>query len=258
MIPAAAELKGGCSVESNARIRVLLCSQQPFVVRGFVAVLRSRPEFKLVACCESLSAAGDRLKSTGPAIVLLHMTARLDLSELRALKSADSRAQIVLWGDGLAGEFAFQAMQLGVRGILPGTATIDCVLGSLQNIQRGVLCFEKDLVDSVLLQKRVTLTERQGQIVSLVAQGFKNKEIAWSLGITEGTVKVYLFKLFKKLGVSDRLDMALYGQRNLFGGQLELEKFREARRHTRRVAEPFGPRSLPPQFAERVKLQTLN
>jgi DNA-binding NarL/FixJ family response regulator len=245
-------------VESNARIKILLCSQQPFVVQGFVTVLRSRPEFKLVSCCESLSEIHDRLKSAQPAIVLLHLTARINLSELQALKSVDSRAQIVLWGDGLAGEFAFQAMQLGVRGILPSTVTIDCLLGSLQNIHKGVLCFEKELVDSVLMQKRVALTERQGQIVSLVAQGLKNKEIAWSLGITEGTVKVYLFKLFKKLGVSDRLDMALYGQRNLFGGQLELEKFREARRHTRRVVDPFGPRSLPPQFGERARLQALN
>ena len=109
-----------------------------------------------------------------------------------------------------------------------------------------------------MLQKRVALTERQGQIVSLVAQGFKNKEIAWSLGLTEGTVKVYLYKLFRKLGVSDRLDMALYGQKNLFGGHLELEKFREARRPNHRVVEPFGPRSLPPQFGERAGLQAFN
>lgn len=235
-------------MEVKAKIPILLCSQQPFVVRGFAAVLRSRADFKLVACCESLLEARDRLKSTKAAIVLIHLTTRVNLSELRALRSVDGRLQIVLWGDGLGGEFAFQAMQLGVRGILPGTATIDCLLSSLHNVHTGVLCFEKDLMENALLQKRVALTERQGQIVSLVAQGLKNKEIAWSLGITEGTVKVYLYKLFKKLGVSDRLDMALYGQTNLFAGQLELDKFREARWPTRTTVEPFGPRSLPLQF----------
>jgi len=172
--------------------------------------------------------------------------AHISLSDLRELRLAEDRAQIVLWGDGLAGEFAFQAMQLGVRGILPGAATIDCLLGSLENIQRGVLCFDKQLVESVLHQKRVALTGRQGQIVSLVSQGYKNKEIAWSLGITEGTVKVYLYKLFKKLGMNDRLEMALYGQKNLFGGQAELVKVRETGPQARRrVVLPFGPRSLP-------------
>jgi hypothetical protein len=62
----------------------------------------------------------------------------------------------------------------------------------------------------------------------LVAQGLKNKEIAFSLGITEGTVKVYLYKLFQKLGMNDRLDMALYGRKNLFSGQLGLERTRAA------------------------------
>lgn len=238
-----------CGPTPVVKIPILLCSQQPFVVRGFVAVLRNRPDFKLVASCESLAEARERLKSSQAEILLLHLTSRINLSELRSLKAADNRTQIVLWGEGLGGEFAFQAMQMGVRGILPGSAGIDCLLASLQNIHRGVLCFEKDLVENVLAQKRVALTERQGQIVSLVAQGMKNKEIAWSLGITEGTVKVYLYKLFRKLGVSDRLDMALYGQKNLFGGQFEPDKFREARWPTRGVVEPFGPRSLPLKYS---------
>jgi len=48
------------------------------------------------------------------------------------------------------------------------------------------------------------------------------------MGITEGTVKVYLYKLFQKLGMNDRLDMALYGRKNLFSGQLGLERTRDA------------------------------
>ena len=247
VIPAPAPRKTGCGVEPDTKIRILLCSQQPFVVQGFVAVLRSRPEFKLVACCESFPEIHNHLKSPQPTILLVHLTARMDLSELSAIKSAGSRTDVVLWGDGLAGEFAFQAMQLGVRGILPSTATIDCLLASLQNVSRGVLCFERELVDSVLLQKRVALTERQGQIVSLVSRGFKNKDIAWSLGITEGTVKVYLYKLFKKLGLNDRLDMALYGLQNLYGGQTAVDRVPMQPRRIR-AQEPFGPRSLPPRL----------
>jgi DNA-binding CsgD family transcriptional regulator len=96
----------------------------------------------------------------------------------------------------------------------------------------------------VLSQQQVALTPRQGQIVALVAQGLKNKEIAFSLGITEGTVKVYLYKLFKKLGINDRLDMALYGRKNLFGGQTGLERRRDAPPPGQFAGRPVVPQSL--------------
>jgi DNA-binding NarL/FixJ family response regulator len=136
-------------------------------------------------------------------------------------------------------------MQLGVRGILPGRTSIDGLLAAIENVHCGMLCFERELMDSLLAQTRVTLTRRQGQIVSLVSQGFKNKEIATAMGITEGTVKVYLYKLFRKLGLNDRLDMALYGLKNLFVSQAD-------------APDPFGPRSLPPQVRDRTNLHVLN
>jgi DNA-binding CsgD family transcriptional regulator len=63
------------------------------------------------------------------------------------------------------------------------------------------------------------LTRREGQLVTLLPQGLKNKELAYALGITEGTVKVYLSKLFKKLGVNDRFELALYALKNVVSGQ---------------------------------------
>jgi DNA-binding NarL/FixJ family response regulator len=215
------------------------------VGRGLADVLRDRPEFRLLDCCDSLPAALAWVKAAQPALVLVYLNSRISLSEVRALRSAGDRPQIVLWGEGLTGEFAFQAMQLGVRGILASTISIDDLLSALGNVHRGVLCFERELMDSVLAQTRVSLTKRQGQIVSLVAQGFKNKEIASAMGITEGTVKVYIYKLFRKLGMNDRLDMALYGLKNLFVTQTD-------------APDSFGPRSLPPQARDRTHLRVLN
>ena len=245
-------------MKSSPRIQILLYTRQPFVGRGFAAVLRRRPGFKLLGYCETLSETRNRIRTDQPAIVLIHLESPISLGDLRDILSSDRRSHVVLWGDGLATEFAFQAMQLGVRGILPSTASIDCLLDSLANINRGVLCFDKDLMDYLLSQKRVTLTERQGQLVSLVARGLKNKEIAWVLGTTEGTVKAYLYKLFRKLGVNDRLGMVLYGQKNLFDGQPELQGAGNSGRHLRRAPEPFVPRSLPPQTGERARLQAVS
>ena len=229
---------------SNTAVSILFWTQQPFVGQGLAAVLRDRPEFRLVSCCDNLAAAVAGVKADQPTLVLVYLTSRISLSEVRALRAAGDRVQIVLWGEGLTGEFAFQAMQLGVRGILAGNLSIDGLLSALDNVHRGVLCFERELMDSVLAQTRVALTKRQGQIVSLVAQGFKNKEIATAMGITEGTVKVYLYKLFRKLGMNDRLAMALYGLKNLFVMQAE-------------GTDSFGPQSLP-QAHERSHFEVLN
>ena len=230
---------------SNTELSILLWTQQPFVGRGLTDVLRDRAGYRLVACCDSLPAVLAAIRTTEPALVLVYLTSRVSLSEVRALRSDGHGPQIVLWGEGLTGEFAFQAMQIGVRGVLASDISIDGLLEALDNVHSGVLCFERELLDSVLMQTRVVLTRRQGQIVSLVAQGFKNKEIANAMGITEGTVKVYLYKLFRKLGMNDRLDMALYGLKNLFVPLADR-------------ADTFGPRSLPPQSRDRPNVQALN
>jgi DNA-binding NarL/FixJ family response regulator len=117
-------------------------------------------------------------------------------------------------------ELAFQAMGLGVRGILRKTLPTELQVKCLQKVRAGELWFEKALTDSFLCARRVALTQREGQLVSLLSQGLKNKEIATTLMISEGTVKVYLSRLFQKVGVKDRFELALFGLKNLTTGQI--------------------------------------
>ena len=76
---------------------------------------------------------------------------------------------------------------------------------------------EQTLSTALLNTDRVTLSRRQSQLLALLVQGLKNKEIAAQLGISEGTVKCYLTKLFEKVGAKDRFELALFGLRNLRG-----------------------------------------
>jgi len=84
----------------------------------------------------------------------------------------------------------------------------------LQKVQTGELWFEKSLTDSFRATRRVPLTQRESQLVTMLSRGLKNKEISCELGITEGTVKVYLSHLFQKSGTKDRFDLALQGLKN--------------------------------------------
>jgi DNA-binding CsgD family transcriptional regulator len=130
-------------------------------------------------------------------------------------------------------------MGLGVRGILRKTLPTDLQMKCLQRVQSGELWFEKALTDSFLSAKRVALTQREGQLVSLLSQGMKNKEIASTLQISEGTVKVYLSRLFQKVGVKDRFELALFGLKNITTGQLP-----PTDRGGREGSAPIGLRSL--------------
>jgi DNA-binding NarL/FixJ family response regulator len=104
---------------------------------------------------------------------------------------------------------------MGVRGVLRKTLSPELLAKCLNKVSEGELWFDKALTASFLSAKMVTLTKRESQLVGLLSQGLKNKEIATTLTISEGTVKVYLSRLFQKVGVKDRFELALYGLRNL-------------------------------------------
>jgi DNA-binding NarL/FixJ family response regulator len=82
-------------------------------------------------------------------------------------------------------------------------------------VAAGGLWFDEALEASLRNVKRITLTPRQSQLVNLLTTGLKNKEIAGALFLSEGAVKVYLSRLFQKLGVKDRFELALYGLKNM-------------------------------------------
>jgi len=206
--------------QGGAVTRILLYSDEPILARGLESVLRQVEDFELLPTCTSVAGVVDQVSHGGPDLVLMDLTHEITFAVLSELKHSMLTTKIVLWVNTISTELAFQAMGLGVRGILRKTLPTDLQVKCLQKVQGGELWFEKALTDSFLCARRVALTQREGQLVSLLSQGLKNKEIATTLMISEGTVKVYLSRLFQKVGVKDRFELALFGLKNLTTGQL--------------------------------------
>src|SRR5664279_4948652 len=200
--------------------RVLLYSDEPILAKGLESVLRQVEGFELLPASNSLASLMEQMTQGSPDLVLMDLTPEITFAVLSDMKHAMMQSKIVLWVNTISTELAFQAMGLGVRGILRKTLPTDLQVKCLQKVQSGELWFEKALTDSFLCARRVALTQREGQLVSLLSQGLKNKEIATTLMISEGTVKVYLSRLFQKVGVKDRFELALFGLKNLTTGQL--------------------------------------
>lgn len=202
---------------------VLLCSNEPILAEGLARILSSADNLELLSWCASMDALRAQMEALQPDLLLVDLTAGFTFGVLSSLQEAASHAKIVLWVHSISTELALQAMSLGVRGILRKTLPTETLLRCLMRVNEGELWFEKALTDSIMSARRYSLTRREGQLVSLLSQGLKNKEIATALNISEGTVKVYLSRLFQKLGVKDRFELALYGLKNLTpgGGNVE-------------------------------------
>jgi two-component system nitrate/nitrite response regulator NarL len=195
--------------------RVLLFTDEPVLARGFTAVLSTVPGFETVSVCHSTAELAGAIQIYKPDVLLVDLTPDITFGILTQLQGDLPNCRIVLWVRAISTELAYQAMELGVRGVLRKTLPPELLVKCLSKVCEGELWFDKTLTASFLSAKMIALTKRESQLVSLLSQGLKNKEIASTLSISEGTVKVYLSRLFQKVGVKDRFELALYGLRNL-------------------------------------------
>src|SRR5437867_10644218 len=196
-------------------VRVLLCSQEPVLAAGLATVLASAEGFELASVCASLADARTLVKSDeGSPVLLLDLTAESGYGLMGDLDRSLLERKIVLWVREISSDLALYAMSAGVRGILRSTLGPELLLRCLERVYQGEIWFEKALVDNFLGGRRAALTRREAQLVRLLSQGLKNKEIAANMMISEGTVKVYLSRLFHKVGVKDRFALALYAMKH--------------------------------------------
>ncbi|HLY18408.1 MAG TPA: response regulator transcription factor [Bryobacteraceae bacterium] len=194
---------------------VLVYSDQPILAKGVESVLAADATLKLCGCCAKVSTFKEFLASARPDVALVDLTPQITTGTLTELRGLAPDCKFILWTNGLGGEFALHALTMGIRGVLRKTLPLDALLHCLRRVEAGELWFEKSLTDSFRSSRRVELSPRESQLVTLLARGMKNKEISTELGITEGTVKVYLSHLFQKSGAKDRFDLALHGLKNL-------------------------------------------
>jgi len=228
---------------------VLLCTDEPILAEGLSKILSDSGALTLSSWCADPGELGAQVEEHRPELLLIDLTSEVNFAVLSGLHQIARQARMVLWVHTISTELALQAMSLGIRGILRKTLPVDTLVRCLTRVHEGELWFEKALTDSIMTARRYSLTRREGQLVTLLAQGLKNKEIATALHISEGTVKVYLSRLFQKLGVKDRFELALYGLKNLAPGASSLDSGTEdtAKRAMAPMWQP--PRSF---FVERV------
>ena len=215
------------STEETAKIRVVIADDHPIVRDGLRKLLSIEKDIDVVGEAADGQQLLDHMDEWLPDVILLdlRMPNTDGLTALQTLNSTNNPAKvIILTASEDKNEFV-QAMKLGCAGIVLKQTSADLIVRSIRKVHAGEIWLDAHTTAAVMRQfataeaaaasglkgrERAPLSTREREIVALVAQGYKNKEMAEKMFISEQTVKNHLHNIFDKLGVSDRLELALY------------------------------------------------
>lgn len=221
-----AVLDSASTLAGSERARtVAICDTQPVTAAGIRTLLDGNPDLQYLETTDSLKGALDFIENrtqalgSAPDVLVVDkafgIQAILDwLARVRPGIEKTGHPGVVIWGISISEAEALRFLQSGARGILRKTAPVSVVLACLRTVAAGRSWMEDSVFRDMGRAERYPrseLTSREQQVLELVEQGFKNKEIATELGIRPGTVKIHLKHIFEKTGVRGRYGLALNG-----------------------------------------------
>jgi two-component system, NarL family, nitrate/nitrite response regulator NarL len=207
-------------------VRILIADDHPIFRDGLKRLLESEGEFKVIGeACDGVEAV-TMARQLIPEIMLLDlaMPRRQGLETLRELASDARSVRVILLTAAAEKEQIVEALQLGARGVVLKDSATQILLKSIRAVMNGEYWVGRESVSNLVqyLRTLVTppsafpqrnkyrLTPRELEIIAAVVAGFANKEIAQYFKISEDTVKHHLSNIFDKVGVSSRLELALF------------------------------------------------
>jgi len=195
---------------------VAICDTQPVTIEGLQSLLRTCEDLRVIGSATNLFNGLELVQNHNPAIVVIDkafgLPAIMDwLANLRSTQTCS-----VVWGVSMNEAEALRIMQSGAQGVMRKTADASTVLACLRTVAEGRTWMEDSLLgdnEKSVRHSRSNLTPREQEVVELVEQGLKNKDIGLSMGIRPGTVKIHLKHIFEKTGIRGRYGLALSGLR---------------------------------------------
>jgi two-component system, NarL family, nitrate/nitrite response regulator NarL len=202
--------------EDQSKKTVVVCDTQPITAEGLRTLLAGAGDLEFLASLNSLEAATQLISGRPPDVMIIDkgFGMRIVLDWIHDLKLADAAPAITVWGVSMTEPEALRLLQSGAKGIVRKTANLESILSCLRTVASGRSWMEDCVFRDSARQERYPrseLTPREHQVLEMVEQGFKNKEIALELGIRPGTVKIHLKHIFEKTGVRGRYGLAISG-----------------------------------------------
>ena len=195
---------------------VCVCDTEPISIEGVRRLLEADGSMLMAGAESSLAAGMEMVRRDSPSVLLIDRDLGIHgvIDWVRALREHGRFPSPVIWGSTLSQLEATRLIQAGAVGVIRKTAPLTVLLECLRAAMVGNTWVEGDLMIRAAdgaARRRSTLTARELQVVELVEQGMRNREIASLLGIQTGTVKIHLKHIFEKTGIHGRYGLALSG-----------------------------------------------
>jgi len=195
---------------------LVICDTEPISMEGMRGLLAQLQDLVVIGDATSIMAGMELVRSLSPAILIIDKSFGLQpiMDWIASLRAGGHSTAVVVWGHSVNEAEALRMVQGGAQGVIRKTAAVGSLLDCLRTVACGHTWMD-DLMfqdaEKTMGGKRTNLTLREQQVAELVEQGLKNKEIASTLGICAGTVKIHLKHIFEKTGVRGRYGLALSG-----------------------------------------------
>ena len=188
-------------------IRVMCVEDHRIVREGLALIINQEPDMTIVGACATGDEAVEMYRTAKPDVTLmdLRLGATSGVDAIKAIRKDDPNARIIVLTMYEGDEDIFRAHQAGATTYL----LKDTLSSDLVRVVREVHGGQRPVLPEVQarLSERAsmpTLTPREVEVLQLISQGLRNKEVGAMLGITEGTVQIHVKNIFAKLGVNDR------------------------------------------------------
>jgi len=199
----------------NPPIRVVLADDHPIFIDAVQRLLASEPGFEVVAHASDGGQVLDLLRQHQPDIILLdiRMPGVDGLQALKSIQQENLSSKVIILSASEDRYDFVRAKEYGARGIVPKQAATHVLLKCIRAVLKGEFWFGEEWLRAGVMAGPAAgpeaLSGREWQVAELVTRGLRNRDIAGELGISEQTVKNHLRRMFEKLEVSDRVELAL-------------------------------------------------
>ncbi len=207
-------------------VRIVIADDHPIFRDGLRRLLEAEPDLKVLGEAADGAEAVKLARQLKPDILLLDlaMPKHPGLEALRDLSTSPTPVRVILLTAAAEKSQIVEALQLGARGVVLKDSATQLLLKAIHTVMSGEYWVGRESVSNLVQylrtlvqsssdearQKKFGLTPRELEIVAAVVAGYSNKEIAEYFKISEDTVKHHLSNIFDKLGVSTRLELALF------------------------------------------------
>lgn len=200
----------------DALTRILIVDDHPMVRDGLSTMLQRQPDFEVVGEAGNGKEGVEQAEQLKPDLILmdLRMPEMDGVEAMRQIRAQQPEIEFLVLTTFDTDEYIFDAVEVGAKGFLLKDTSRDELFNAVRTVSKGNSYFQSDigsrLADQFAMLRKgaghVTdaLSQREREVLNLIARGKANKEVAAELSLSESTVKTHVSNIFSKLGVNDR------------------------------------------------------